>query len=495
MSIKPQFETYRYTGEICVLQSQSIVECRLPGSEIGSILAVQATASPVDCACADGEARYNGKLFLCVVYEDADGKICRAERGAEFFHKAEGGAVTPACFAKAALVVENVSYRREGSGVYLSAIVGAKIGVYGSKQLEYFCGGEELLTKKGKIELAKTLCVSGETEAEDEFETDYVGDILLHAESAIAHRVEVGAGQIDLEGELLLSVCALGKENDVCSYERLLPFRLQIPCEDAFGSVAASARVRVLDARLTAGVDEEKGRSKVLFSYRLAADCFLHEKQEIEVVEDAFSCASEIFMKKQNDGGRYLTNTVKCVERIDGGAVLSGAVETDYALEAALMPRGEIVCKQSERGVEAEGIVTAELLLKAADGGRKTRTLSLPFAFPVPVSGEQFEAECIVCGLNVRRRKDGETEAEATVKAVVRAYAEKEWQYVAEVKTGEAYKENDAAFSVYVPAEGEDLWQVAKRLRRDPEELAKSNPELKFPAPADERIFVYRQIK
>ena len=54
---KPQFESYRYTDEICTLKSQSMVECRLPGSEIGSILTIHASAVPTESACADGEVR------------------------------------------------------------------------------------------------------------------------------------------------------------------------------------------------------------------------------------------------------------------------------------------------------------------------------------------------------------------------------------------------------------------------------------------------------
>ena len=68
MSMKPQFDTYRYVGEVCRLHGQSIVECRLPGSEISSILAVQAKAVPAECACADGEVQYGGRVLLSVVY-------------------------------------------------------------------------------------------------------------------------------------------------------------------------------------------------------------------------------------------------------------------------------------------------------------------------------------------------------------------------------------------------------------------------------------------
>lgn len=494
MSIKPQFESYRYIGEICRLHGQSVVECRLPGSEIGSVLAVYAKAIPADCACGDGEVQYGGRVMLTVVYEDGDKKVCRAERGAEFFHKVEGGAVSPACFAKALLSTDNVTWRREGSGLYISVIVGAELAVYGSKQIEYLVGGEDLIVKKDALTLCKTVCVTGETEGEDEFDCDYVGDILLHSQTAVVHAATVHGGQMDIEGEIALNLCVLTDGGGVGSYERLIPFRMQIPAEEGFGKVTASAHVAVKQAHLTASTDEEKGRSKMVLSYALYATCFLHIEEQISAASDAFSTTSETELDRVKGGGRYLTNQIKCTERISGEGVISPAVEGEYTLQAAVLPRAELSFKKTERGMEAEGVVIADLLLVGADGGHRSATLSLPFAFPVDINGEEAEGECIVCGLTVRRKKSGEVEADATLKCSVRAYEQRTWEYLSQVREGEAYPAEESAFSVFIPRAGEDLWQVAKRLACDPEELKKSNAHLEFPLKEGERIFVYRQI-
>lgn len=494
MSIKTEYETYRWVGEICRLKGQSVVEVRLAGSEISTVLAVQAKAVALDSACADGEAHYNGKLILSIVYEDGEKKVCRAERGAEFFHKMEGRAVTPACFCKTALSADSVNIRREGSGLYVSVVVGAEMEVYGGKQMDYVTGGEGLVVKKDKTTIVRTVCVSGETEGEDEFESDYVGDVLLHSEKAVVNRVVAEAGQIEIEGELAVHICVLKTDDAVCSYERLLPFRMQIPCDEAFGRLSAGARVDVKSARLDAGLDEEKGKCKMVLSYLLSADCYLSVKEEIDVVSDAFSTSSEIVVKKVNDGGRYLTKCEKATERVGGIVSLSPNIEGEYTLQACVLPRAEIACKKTERGMEAEGAVFADVLLVSADGSHRKTELNLPFVFPVDLDDETVEAEALVCGLNVRRKRGGETEAEATLKLCFKGYAEGAWECVSEVLEGEPLEERDVAFSIFLPKEGEDLWATAKRLKCEPSALEKSNPNLEFPLKAGQRIYVYNQI-
>ena len=495
MSIKTEYETYRWVGEICRLKGQSVVEVRLAGSEISTVLAVQAKAVAEGSACADGEAHYNGKLILSVVYEDGEKKVCRAERGAEFFHKIEGSAVTPACFCKTALSAETVNIRREGSGLYVSVVIGAEIEVYGGKQIDYVTGGEGLIVKNEKTTVFKTVCVSGETEGEDEFESDYVGDVLLHSERAIVSRVVAEAGQIEIEGELAFNICVLKADDGVCSYERLTPFRMQIPCDEAFGRLSAGARVDVKSARLDAGADEEKGRCKMVLSYVLSADCYLSVKEELDVVADAFSTGSEVVVKTAKDGGRYLTKCEKYTERVGGVASLSPNLEGEYTLQACVLPRAEITCKKTERGTEAEGAVFADVILVSADGTHRKAELSLPFLFPVDADGETVEADAIVCGLNVRRKRGGETEAEATLKVCLKSYDEGQWAYVSDVLEGEPVEDTDPAFSVFLPKAGEDLWTIAKRLKCEPSALEKSNPNLEFPLKAGQRIYVYNPLK
>ena len=491
--IQPQFETYRYVGEICQVNSQSMVECRLPGSEVNSILAIHAHAVPGETGCSNGEAQYAGKVLFCILYEDGNKKICRIERGVEFFHKAEQSEITPSCFSKTSLRTENVSWRREGSGIYVTAVVDATIVVYGAKQIEYLMDGEGLIVKKQDQKIYKSISVSGEMEGEDEFDTDYVGDVLLHDEHAIVTRVRASDGQIDVEGELNVHVCVLKKEDVVCSYERILPFKVSIPSEEAYGEMVAGARIFVKSAELTADVDEEKGVARILLSYVLSAECVLTIVETLSVTEDAFSTTASVDLKKHEEGGMYLLNQIKCVERVHGDAILSPEVEG--SMQAVVLPRAEITIKKGEKGMEAEGVVLAEGIFRASEGAYRSATISIPVLFPVDVEGMEADVDCAVSGFIVKRKKDGQIEGECLLKLSIRAYERRDWAYVAQIEMGEAIQEDEYGFSIFMTETGEELWQVAKRIRCAPEELKKSNPDLKFPLRGGERLYVYRRIK
>jgi phage terminase large subunit-like protein len=78
----------------------------------------------------------------------------------------------------------------------------------------------------------------------------------------------------------------------------------------------------------------------------------------------------------------------------------------------------------------------------------------------------------------VRRKKNGETEAEATLKICVRTFEQQAWEYIVKAEIGEEIPQTDCAFTVFIPRAGEGLWDLSKRLRCAPDELQKSNPNL-----------------
>lgn len=490
--IQPNYENYHSTTEICAVENASIVECRFAGGEISKILATRATVVPTECVCGDGEIKYGGKLVLKIVYEDSENRICRAERGAEFSHRVEHFAITPSSFANVELSAENVSHRREGSGMYSSIVVNAKFHVFAQTQTEYLTDGDGLIVKQEEKTFVKTLNIKGATEADDEFEMDYVGDILMHAETAHVSFVEAGVGQVTIEGEVSLQFCALASDKGLCSYERLIPFRADVICEECMQGVPVSAWASVVDAKLNVATDEEKGKCKVEAQIDLSLSAQVFLKERLTVATDVFSPQTAVAIEKAERKSVYCSDTAQFTERVAGRVSLSEPIDYSTSLKAVLLPKAEL----SIKGGDVEGMVEATVIIQGKEDGYKSAKMTLPFLFHIPLkTGAVFEADAVVCGLSLYQRKEGEAEAEATLKITVRSFEHESAEYIVEVKEGERYEENENAISIYLPCAGDGLWETAKRLRRTPEELTKSNPELTFPLKGGERIFVYRQKK
>ncbi|MBQ9118084.1 MAG: hypothetical protein IJY11_02665 [Clostridia bacterium] len=483
---KCNYETYRYTREVCQVENQSMVECRFPGAEMVSVLAVQARVVESECVCADGEVKYNGKLLLGVVYEDANRKICRAERGAEFFYKAAHEEIAPACFARGCFTPQNIAHRREGASTYVSVVIGASIKIYAQAEAEYLAGGEEVVVKKETGYIAQVSAVAGETEETDDFDVSGAVDVLLHEEQAHLTACRMRMGEVEIEGEICYDVCVLQEEGGVVRYERILPVRMTLPCEEGREEDGVKAAIEVRHAQVSLTFSEEGDRARIAFVGGLYADCTVYKKVGVEMATDAFSITNKLTLKRQKVAGRYLFEQKNEVLRVAGTAACNYA-EDGGVLLCAFLPKVEF----AKRGETLEGVLEANALVKDAEGGYKVCLLSLPFALDVKVD-EKDEIDCMVTGLSVRNFGK-EPQLEGTIKLSVAKFEQVEAEYITEAVEGESLAVKDCAITVFVPKKGDGVWEVAKKMGISPEEVEKCNPDVVFPVEEGARIVVYRQ--
>ena len=491
--MKAHYQSYCYGVELCKAEGQSIVECRMAAGDIGGIVDVEAHAALLQASCESGEVKYGGKLFLTVLYTDSEGKLCRAERGAEFFHRAEHSGVTPACSAQGELSIERVDTRRDGASIVVACVVGGRFSVFGERCMEYLTGGEGLIVDAEDVLLGKVYTANTAFEEADEFETDYAQDILLHGESVIVTDVRADMGVVDVGGEIALHFCMQRRDGSLCTYERTVPFKAQVLCDGATPSSTATAKVAVQSAYLTADTDEERGRSKIAVDFTLTAAVCVYEKEELSVGRDAFSTECFLSLKQQKEATMYALNGENRTERIHGVPVLEGLNSMAGKTPCAVVsPSASVRLCQGEQGVEVEGVIEGKVLYQNEGGGYGCVKMQLPFLFPFSAALDS-ELSCSVCGLSVRLRASGELEAEGTLKMRVTPYERLGVSCICEAAEGEQRPKQCAGISVYMTERGDGLWETAKRLCVPPEQLREENPSLCFPLKGEERLVIYRQ--
>lgn len=484
-----QTETFRGYGKLGELNAQTAVECRF-GQEVATVLSVHASAVLTGAETGNGDVRYFGKAHFSIVYEDADKRVCRAEKGVEFTATAGDERCCPALTARACLTVENVSVRREGASVFITALLGADIALYGEQTFEYLAGGDLVLKREPVSTLTAHLC-GGAAEADDEFETEFIGDVLQHAETVNVTDLVCETGALKIEGEINLGILALKGENTLVSFERLVPFMIEIPCDAAAFGCRAEARVSVLNVSIRADSDEERGKCKLVAEFTLGAEGCVYEEVVVDAVTDAFSRTNEIalsYATAECDGAGEIKRTT---ERISGKCALSSPLDFSDALQAVTLQRAEANLVRTEDGFRVEGVAMATLLVLGSDGAHRGLEMSLPFS--VPVQAENCTVSALVCGMSARQRQEGEIEAEATLKITLQERRLSTVRLVSSAQEGAPLSLSDSAISVYIPRAGDGLWELAKSLKKSPEEVSASNPDVEFPIREGQRVIVYRK--
>lgn len=488
MEIKTQ--TVRSFGKLGEVNAQTAVECRF-GGEVETVVSAHANAVLSGVELGNGEVRYFGKAVFSIVYQDVEGHVCRGEKGVEFSAKAATELALPSLTPRASVCVENVSVRREGASVYLTALLGTEIFLYGEQVFECVTEGD-CICKKEQIELVCAHLCGGATETEDEFETPFLGDILFHSEAVAVTDVVCETGLVKVDGEVNLNLLALKEGGSLASFERLIPFRAEIACDESSFGCHAQVRVSVGSVSLHADADGEKGKCTVRVEIALSLDACLYEKIAIDAVTDAFSPDCQLSLDFVSGRTCGVGESARLTERISGEAALSSSIDFSDTLQAITLQRAEANLVKGEKGACAEGVAVATLLVRSADGALRAVELCLPFSVPVNAP-DGCRVSAFLCGTSARQRQEGKIEAEGTVKLFLQEQTQAQFTVVCGGKAGEKIEQNDSAISVYLPTPGDGIWELAKRLKKSPEEVMESNPDLEFPIKEGQRVIVYRR--
>lgn len=482
-------DVFRGYGKIEELNAQTAVECRF-GGEVETVLSAHASATLLTATADNGEIKYTGRVHFSIVYEDAERRVCRAEKGVEWAAKAPCDRSCPAYTARVKVETQTVSVRREGASVYLMALLGAEITLFGDQSFEYLTDGDLILRRESLPMLTAHLC-GGAAETDDEFETDFIGDILMHSESVNVTGVTCETGTLVAEGEVNLGILALKGENALVSFERLVPFRVEIPCEAASAGMNGEVRVSVSNISLRADTDEEQGKCRILAELNLAAEGCVYEEIAIDAVTDAFSPTHAVNLSFGSAESSGAGETVRLTERISGKAALSSQVDFSDTFQAVTLQRAEANVSHAD-GTRIEGVAMATLLVLGADGSHRGVEISLPFSVAAAVEGD-YAVSVLACGTSARQRQEGEVDTEVTLKITLTERKTNKITAVTNAETGDALQISDSAVSVYVPRAGDGLWELAKSLKKPPEEVAANNPDIEFPIKEGQRVIIYRK--
>ena len=163
-----------------------------------------------------------------------------------------------------------------------------------------------------------------------------------------------------------------------------------------------------------------------------------------------------------------------------------------------------LICSLDEKVVELDlaieddksvvnGIINSCLLINS-DNTYQKASVNCPFSVEISLKDKYSKVlDCKICQFEVKYSKNTlkyQFVLQLSIKSV-----EKSTCYVI-IKVDELSKreENNSAFSVYIPKDGDTMWDICKTLGVTEDVILKTNKDLEFPLTQNERIVIYREI-
>ena len=486
MAINAQQQSGTYLNQVANLSTQSVVEIKFSGQEIGEVVAVYPQISLSSLEISSGRANYGGRIICTVVYTDGDGGLCRVQKGAEFSHYTDDERLAPAQRGDCQLKCERCQLKREGSSYVVAIVVGANIAVFDNVQRSFVANIDGANCKIENGNLYSLVKFSGESEVDDDFECA-ASDVLVPAANVCVTGCNVRTGLVEVNGEIYLSLLAVRDGSPVC-LDRTIPFKCELACDEALLSRRAYCRAEIASLNVSCKVNENNGKCNVSVDSTLAFSGHFYEEEEISYVQDAFSEECDLNLTYAEERVFADGDIKNYSERVQGPCATKAKLDYTCAFLAATLPSAEF--ERTKGGIE--GSVTATLLYRQ-NGEIHSTEVNLPFSVTLAGLSEDCKNISVcVLGVSLRQRSEGECEGEASLKITAADGEYKTIRYITEAGEGEKRTPSDSAISVYITQSGDGLWETAKRLCVSPASIQSSNPELTFPLSGKERIIIYR---
>ncbi len=465
---------------------------------VKNVISVSCFADVYSIKVMDKRAEYKGKAIFFVAYEDNNGEILKCENSVDF-----DGILESDCISENSKVFASATaYKTEAdtSGIKLGAIGHIKISATVMGTVEYECleNGEDIICDQTETTF---LLSHGKKETTypltEEFTLSYkVKEVLNQNAICVVTNVQCGVGCIIADGEVYLSAILLqsGEKRDIIKEHKVVPFRIEIDCEDAMPSMRAVCSARVRAFKTDVSVDDEKSTVSAVITLKLLAEAF--SENVFSLSNDVFSKTEELDVKKDVFTARARLED-RCVRK-DVNLNISSEEDFDGCeILGAFAERVEIISKEKNgKNLNVLGALSTSCIIKNKDGALKTLTLDFPvdLTFDALIEDfDEYELSCVCDKSNIRISGANQLEISAGLIFILCPFKVQDVKYVKEITALKEKQVEDDAISVIIPQKNEDLWSLAKRLNLSPEEIMELNKDLTFPLSGEERIVIYRQ--
>ncbi len=490
MALNPEFDKIQST-EIVPISVANGIECKLPLTEEEGkeILKVQVVANLTTLECLNREIKYSGRAIFTVLYK-SESDIKKLEIGVEFSFKVENEKVLEGMTVIANVNADNVNVEIVNGIVTATAVLCVKGEITKPSEIEYFKKEPTIVTNDQTLEFGYELQkTKKEFKIEDEYEVPIlIEKVLCHTEKVCVTNCQCGVGSVIVDGEIEFSALAvlLGDNKEPNVILKKIPFRVEITAPDVLPDLYPSILVELKNSSIKVYVDESKQKSIISIETLIEANCVIYKNTTFIAPVDAYSVENQLNIQKENKklfkviGFNYQKESIKTeisFKEVENGRLVS--VLNDKIEEVNYLI--------SDNKLKVNGIVSVSALFDGEN--RIVKESVVKFEIIVPLSADFISNPL----LTITDLKVVNNQVEFDVHLSFTAFKEVECLVITQIEEGAKRLVNESAITVYIPLDGETLWDVSKNLGVSEQDILNSNSELQFPLSSEDRIVIYRE--
>ena len=302
-------------------------------------------------------------------------------------------------------------------------------------------------------------------------------------------KVSTATDICEIEGTMQISLTTM--EAGEIAYKRYpLPFKEDLLFEGVRDGDEAVIFVDLVSLSLSGSGEESEVGALVSFNGYVVKD------YELELPVDAFSKENETALEENEAILPTSFNVIEEKERFSETLPLDGIEDAVEILSVSPPYFG--ACSLSESGdAVVEGVLCIELLVKSESESYNRCALEWPFSFKLSSKLEcttDLPLNLSLVDFSVRLRFGSSVEISGEIKIELECLEEGVVRCLKGVNYLGAREPSDAVISVYLVGEGETLFDCAKALVSDEEELLSLNPELTLPLKEGDKVLLYRPL-
>ena len=465
-------------------------ELYLDGAQ--KIISVQAFARTVSAEALSGEVRVGYALTIRALYLEEDGNVCKKEETYDL-NSTIRASVNSANF---------VSVKTTAIGVEYSGTQNLKVRVMLEQKGFYLqnssfepCERDGLFYKYKKVDSRRCAPIKQVEFVIDKAEVmkENLGEILCADSIIVPKMVSTATDICQIEGTASIYITSVygGELKWTCMN---FPFSYELLAE---GVGADDEAVLFLTPFMTS-ISVTALESGIELGVQIATEVkgYYERVEQIECPIDAYSKECELGLRTGDAVIVEKGCRIHLVERLNATLSLenvSDAVEI-VSLGVPWVGASNVTAKPN---LNVDGVVCMEAIVKREEGERERVFLEIPYSFSLKEQvdcSENVDVDIQIISPNARVRFGSSLEVSLEALVTVTGEEEKIITYLASAEDRGEKVKNDAVISVYLVGEGETLFDCAKALGSDEEELLALNSELDLPLKVGDKVLLYRPL-